>query len=93
MSKMFPDFQTFVDTRDGKIFAITKVTINDATSSDVVLPRAEDAQLLQADDDTADPVFYLSGNNNTVFNIDGATLGDVHYVVSRHAFVNFKQET
>lgn len=86
MAKLFPDKQTFVDLRDGDQVVVTKVTIVSSTSDFVSLPTAQDAAILNTTRTASDPTFYLTGRN-TVFNIDGGTVGDEHLIVSRHSGV------
>lgn len=85
MAEMFPTKQTFVDEKlaNGEQIVITRVKILSSTSDHVKLPRAVDAQLLQADRTTADPTFYL-GSNKVDFSIDGATVGTEYVIASRH---------
>lgn len=87
MAKLFPSGQQYVDLRDGELYMITKVTI--VSSADhVELHNAADAALLQADRTTSDPTFYLTGGGSTSknrqINIDGATVGSVQIIASRH---------
>jgi len=88
MPKLFPSRQEFVDLRNGEQVVVTKVTI--VSSADFVsIPTALDASILQSAKATADPTFYLTGRD-TVFNIDGATVGDELIVTSRHTgMLNF----
>lgn len=91
MAKLFPTKQTFVDEKlaNGEQIVVTRVTIISSTSDFVSLPTAVDAAMLQSARTTADPTFYLSGRG-TVFNIDGATVGAEHVIVSRHkGMINF----
>ena len=85
-NQMFPIKQTFVDEKlaNGEQIVITRVNIVNATTSYVLLPNADDAQLLQTARTTADLDFYLS-NRSTRFNLDGGTVGTEQGVVSRHS--------
>jgi len=90
MAKIFPDFQTFLDTRDGDTIGVTKVTL---TSGDSFfnLPTATDARILSATFDAAQPNFYLNPNKNR-FSIDANT-GEKYTVVSRHrGSLNYNDE-
>ena len=99
MAKLFPDWQEYVELkgvsgvgRQEKL-GIHRVTIVTTGSDDLVVPVAEDVAVLSTDKETADPAFYFSGNNNTVVNIDGGTVGAEHLVVTRHSgMLNFKDE-
>jgi len=90
MAKVFPDFQTFLDTRDGDTIGVTKVTL---THGDVhfIIPAAVDARILVPTYGATPQNFYLSANRNR-FSIDG-TVGDKVTVVSRHrGMINFGEE-
>jgi len=88
---MFPDFQTFLDTRDGDTIGVTKVTM--VTGEDwVILPNATDAEILVGTYGAATPNFYLHADQNRV-TID-ANAGEKYTVVSRHrGMINFGSET
>ena len=91
MAKVFPDFQTFLDTRDGDIIGVTKVTMVSGTDY-FVLPNATDARILSDTYGGAIPNFYLHSDHNR-FTID-ANSGEKYTVVSRHrGFVNYGDET
>lgn len=83
MSRLFPSYQTFVDLRDGVHIGITKVTILTTGTDYFNVHPSDDAAVLQSTDTASDPTFYLSGNNLTQVNIDGATAGTVYYFVTR----------
>ncbi len=84
MAQMFPTLQQFIDLKNTGIDSIGITEVQILTSSDhVFLPNIADAQLLQTDRTTADPTFYISSDQNS-FNIDGATVGSVFLIVSRH---------
>jgi len=90
MAKVFPDFQTFLDTRDGDTIGVTKVTL---THGDVHfnIPVAVDARILVPTYGATAQNFYLSANKNRV-SVDGTT-GDKVLLVSRHrGTVNFSEE-
>jgi len=90
MAKVFPDFQTFLDTRDGDTIGVTKVTMVSGTDY-FVLPEATDARILAASKDAALPNFYLHTDNNR-FTID-ANAGEKYTVVSRHrGYLNYGTE-
>lgn len=85
MAKLFPTRQTFVDEKlsSGEQIVVSRVKI--VSSSDVLeLPVSLDAAILQSSTTASDPTFYFT-DNNTAFNIDGATVGSEFVVVSRHA--------
>jgi len=90
--KLFPDFQTFLDTRDGDTIGVTKVTM--VTSDDhVILPNATDARVLVGTYGATPPNFYLAADQNR-FNIADSNAGVAHTIVSRHRrTVNFNSET
>jgi hypothetical protein len=85
MAELFPTKQTFVDEKlaNGEQIVVTRVTIVNATTDHVKLPRFVDAQLLQTARTTADPTFYPT-NDGTRLNIDGATVGTQYVIASRH---------
>lgn len=90
MAKIFPKRQTFVDEKvsSGEQVVVTRVVITSSTHDFVSLPgSALDAAILQSAKATADPTFYLTGRD-TVFNIDGGTVGSELVVVSRHVMIN-----
>jgi hypothetical protein len=90
MSKVFPDFQTFLDTRDGDTIGVTKVTLNSGDAH-FNLPTAVDARILVPTYGATVQNFYLNANKNR-FSIDG-TLGDKVTVVSRHrGSINYSDE-
>ncbi len=89
MAKIYPDLQQFLDLRDGTQVGITKITILTTGSDHVELPPITDLAFLQADTATADPAFYLSGNNKTQVNIDSSTAGTKMTVVTSHVMINF----
>lgn len=89
MAKIFPKRQTFVDEHlsNGEQMVVTRVIIT-SSSDYVTLPLAAlDAAIVQSTKAASDPTFYLTGRD-TVFNIDGATVGAELVVVSRHVAVN-----
>jgi len=89
--KLFPDFQTFLDTRDGDTIGVTKVTM--VSGEDYfTLPNATDARILVPTYGQAAPNFYLHGDQNRV-TIDSVA-GVQHTVVSRHrGMINYGSET
>jgi len=89
--KMFPDFQTFLDTRDGDTIGVTKVTM--VTGEDwFILPNATDARILVPVYGQAPPDFYLHADQNR-FTID-SNAGIQYTVVSRHrGMINYGSET
>jgi hypothetical protein len=95
MSKVFPDFQTFLDTRDGDTVGVTKVTMT-AVVNHFNLPKSTDARVLAGSlaDQATIPNFYLNTNQNR-FSMDGVTsdIGKKFTVVSRHrGSLNFNDE-
>lgn len=90
MSRVFPDFQTFLDLRNGDTVGVTRVTLNSGDAH-FNLPKATDARILVPTYGAAVQNFYLNANQNR-FSIDG-TLGDIVTVVSRHrGMINFSEE-
>ena len=93
MAELFPSKQVFTELNDGVQVLSSTVTIINATSDHLQLPNADDAQLLQAAQDTSDPTFYLTSEGLN-FAIDGATVGTEYIVVSRHSgSVNYDRGT
>lgn len=88
--KMFPDFQTFLDTRDGDVIGVTKVTM--VTGEDwVILPNATDARILASAYGGSIPNFYLHADTNR-FTID-ANAGNQFTIASRHrGRINYNPE-
>jgi hypothetical protein len=92
VNKLFPNQNSqFVDTRDGNVIGIHKVTLigGSGNTDYLVVGAAQDAALLFADKTTSDPTFYLSGNNDSIVSIDAGTAGSEWIVVTRHSHVNF----
>lgn len=90
MAKIFPSLQSFIDTRDGNQYFVTKIKVLSATSDHVELPPMTDLAFLHTSLTASDPTFYVTGNNSTQLNIDSATAGTEYVVVTRHQnFVNF----
>ena len=88
--RLFPDFQTFLDTKDGDVIGVTKVTMVSGTDF-FILPDATDARMLAATKDGALPNFYLHTDNNR-FTVD-ANAGEQYTVVSRHrGRINYSTE-
>ena len=83
MAKLFPITQQYLDLRDGVVIGIHKVEIVTTGSDFVVVGTSQDAAILNSTRTASDPTFYLT-SNNSVFNIDGGTVGTQHIVVSRH---------
>ncbi len=83
MAKLFPSKQTVVDHLGTTTIIISDVKITSSTSDHLELPNAVDAGFLHADRTTSDPTFYLTTSGNA-FAIDGATVGTLYTVVSRH---------
>ena len=81
MSKVFPDFQTFLDTRDGDTIGVTKVTMTSGYDY-VLLPKSSDARILAASYGASLPNFYLNAAA-TRFSIDG-NAAEKYTIVSRH---------
>lgn len=93
MAKLFPSKQVFTELNDNVQVLCTTVKIVSTGSDHVDLPNADDAQLLQAAQDTSDPTFYLTAQG-LQFAIDGATVGTEYIVVSRHSgSINFDRGT
>lgn len=93
MSKIFPDFQTFLDTRDGDTIGVTKVTLT-AVVNHFNLPTSTDARILAGTYGETLPNFYLNPNKNR-FSMDGVAgdVGKKFTVVSRHrGSLNFNNE-
>lgn len=91
MSRVFPDFQTFLDLRNGDTIGVTRVTLNSGDAH-FNLPVAVDARILVPTFGATPQNFYLNSNQNR-FSIDG-TIGDVVTVVSRHrGWLNHGEET
>ena len=89
MAKIFPKSQHFVSLRDGTSIGIV-VCAGVTTSSDyVVIGAATDAAILNTTRTLADPTFYLAGNKDSIFNIDGGVVDREYVIVSRHNTVNF----
>lgn len=87
MAKLFPDKQIYLDdasTGLNEQFGIHRLTLVTSSSDFVVVGSSVDAALLHADRTTSDPTFYLSGNNNSILNIDGGTVGQEIVAVTRH---------
>jgi len=90
MSKIFPDFQTFLDTRDGDTIGVTKVTMT-GDYNYFVLPVSSDARILAATYGASLPNFYLNAAK-TRFSIDG-NAAEKYTVVSRHrGHLNYNAE-
>lgn len=90
MARLFPLTQTFVDTRDGNQYYISRVKILSTGTDFFKVPPASDVAILQTDRTASDPTFYLSGNNNIQVNIDGDTVGTERVVITRHrTMINF----
>lgn len=90
MAKIFPSLQSFIDTRDGNQYFVTKIKILSSTSDHVELPPFADIAFLHTALTTSDPAFYVTGNHSTQLNIDSATVGTEYVVVTRHnTFINF----
>lgn len=88
MAKLLAKFQTFVDTRDGNQYGISKVVLSGDTTDDLFLPITSDAAMLHTGKDVADETFYIW--DNSVVSIDGGTAGVERVIVSRHrTMVNF----
>ena len=79
--KMFPDFQTFINTRDEKLSSVTRVTVISGDDH-VILPRVISGTVNVTSDAAANLNFYVSSNLNRV-QVD-ADRGDVLYITARH---------
>jgi len=93
MSKIFPDFQTFLDTRDGDTIGVTKVTLTNQVNH-FNLPKSTDARILAGVFGETLPNFYLNAGRSR-FSMDGITsdIGKKFTVVSRHrGSLNFNNE-
>ena len=87
MAKLFPSKQTVVDHIGNTTIIVSTVKIVNATSDHLDLPNAVDASILTATYPEAAPTFYLASSGRTFgnqFAIDGAVVGTVYTVVSRH---------
>ena len=83
MAKLFPSRQTVVDHEGTTTIIISNVKILGSTSDHLELPNAVDAGFLHTARGTSDPAFYLTTSGNQIA-IDGATVGTLYTVVSRH---------
>lgn len=93
MAKLFPSKQTFVDRGNGVQLLISKVTILSSLSDNLEVSGASDVALITGAYRDTEPTFYLTSDQNNVA-IDGATVGTVYEVVTRHAgMVNFKADS
>lgn len=86
MAKIFPTLQRMINMgSQDRNFVLTKIQIKSTTSDYFVLPdSAVDVKELKSSRTGAGATFYLSGTLGTVVNVDGGTIGQNLFFVSRH---------